>query len=105
MPKIHDSAVVDAGAEIDDDVEIGPFCDVRAGVKIGPGSRLDSHVTILSGTTCGARNVFAQGAIIGGDPQDRKWQGQPTFLEIGDDNVFREYVTVHRATDEGGRID
>ncbi|MCH7905600.1 MAG: acyl-ACP--UDP-N-acetylglucosamine O-acyltransferase [Armatimonadetes bacterium] len=102
MPKIHESAVVDAGAEIDDDVEIGPFCDVRAGVKIGAGSRLDSHVTILSGTTCGARNIFAQGSIIGGDPQDRKWQGQPTFLKIGDDNVFREYVTVHRATGDGG---
>lgn len=49
----------------------------------------------------GARNVIAQGAIIGGDPQDRKFKGEPTFLTIGDDNVFREYVTIHRATGEG----
>lgn len=49
----------------------------------------------------GARNVIAQGAIIGGDPQDRKFKGEPTFLSIGDDNVFREYVTIHRATGEG----
>ena len=103
MPQIHPSAVVDPKAELASDVEVGPFCYVAQGVKLGAGCKLDSHVTILAGTTCGARNVFAQGAIIGGDPQDRKWKGEPTFLEIGDDNVFREYVTVHRANDEGGK--
>lgn len=102
LPRIHASSVIDPGATIADDVEIGPFCYVEAGVTLGTGCKLDSHVTIKSGTTCGARNVFGQGAIIGGDPQDRKWKGQPTFLNIGDDNTFREYVTVHRANNEGG---
>jgi len=62
---------------------------------------LDSHVTVKGGTTLGANNFMAQGVVLGGDPQDRKYHGEPTFLQIGDDNVFREYVTVHRATGEG----
>jgi len=62
---------------------------------------LDSHVTVMGGTTLGANNFMAQGVVLGGDPQDRKYHGEPTFLQIGDDNVFREYVTVHRATGEG----
>jgi len=102
MANIHPSAVVDPGAQIAEDVVIGPFCYVEAGVTLGSGCKLDSHVTIKGGTKCGARNFFGQGAIIGGDPQDRKWKGEPTFLHIGDDNVFREYVTVHRANNEGG---
>ncbi len=80
---------------------VGPFCYVEKGAVIGQDSRLESHVTVRGGTTMGARNVIAQGAIIGGDPQDRKFKGEPTFLTIGDDNVFREYVTIHRATGEG----
>lgn len=88
-------------AIIADDVEIGPFCNVESGTVIGPGCRLESHATIRSGSTIGANNVIGQGAVLGGDPQDRKYQGEPTFLKIGDRNVFREYVTVHRATGEG----
>jgi UDP-N-acetylglucosamine acyltransferase len=88
-------------AELGEAVEIGPFCYVDAGVIIGAETRLDSHVTIKSGTVIGQRNYFGQGAIIGGDPQDRKYKGEPTCLHIGDDNVFREYVTLHRATGEG----
>lgn len=101
MAKIHPSSIVESGAELESDVVVGPFCYVQAGAKIGSGSSLDSHVTIKGGTTIGKNNVFAQGSIIGGDPQDRKWQGEPTFLQIGDDNVVREYVTIHRATGEG----
>lgn len=88
-------------AELADDVIVGPFCNVDAGVVVGSGCNLDSHVTIKGGTKIGERNYFGQGAIIGGDPQDRKFKGEPTFLEIGDDNFFREYVTIHRATGEG----
>ncbi|HRJ27752.1 MAG TPA: acyl-ACP--UDP-N-acetylglucosamine O-acyltransferase [Fimbriimonadaceae bacterium] len=101
MAKIHPTSVVESGAQLADDVVVGPFCFVEAGVELGPGCWLDSHVTIKSGTTLGARNVVGQGAILGGDPQDRKYKGEPTFLRIGDDNVFREYVTIHRATGEG----
>ena len=101
MPNIHPLAIVDPNAEIADDVRIGPFCFVEAKVKIGPGCVLDSHVTIKSNTIIGNNNVFGQGAILGGDPQDRHYKGEETFLEIGDDNAFREYVTIHRATGEG----
>ncbi len=101
MPTIHPTAVVEPGAELGEGVMIGPFCFVEKGVVIGAGSRLDSHVTVKSNTTMGRNNVIAQGAVIGGDPQDRKFAGEPTYLTIGDDNHFREYVTIHRATGEG----
>ena len=101
MAKIHSLSSVDPGAELADDVEIGPFCNVEGGTVIGAGCRLDSHVTIKRGTTLGTNNYMAQGVVLGGDPQDRKYKGEPTFLKIGNDNVFREYVTVHRATGEG----
>lgn len=97
MPDIHPSAVVEAGAQLAEDVHVGPFCYVQSGAVIGAGTRLESHVTVYSGTTLGERNYMAQGAIVGGDPQDRKWKGEDTRLEIGDDNVFREYVTIHRS--------
>lgn len=98
MPIIHPSSVVDPKAELADDVQVGPFCMIAAGVTLGKGCVLGSHVTILGGTTAGERNVFAQGAVIGGDPQDSKYHGESTYLRIGNDNVFREYVTVNRAT-------
>lgn len=101
MPQIHPTAVVDSGAELAADVRVGPFCYVESGVVLGPGCILDSHVTVKGNTTLGARNFIGQGAVIGGDPQDRKFKGEPTYLQIGDDNVFREYVTIHRATGEG----
>jgi UDP-N-acetylglucosamine acyltransferase len=101
LANIHPLASVDPGAEIAESVIIGPFCYIESGVRIGEGCELDSHVTIKSGTTIGTNNTFAQGAIIGGDPQDRKYNNEQTFLEIGSNNVFREYVTIHRASKEG----
>ncbi len=101
MASIHPTAVVDSKAELGPNVSIGPFCYVESGVVLGEGTKLDSHAVIKSGTTLGARNLVGQGAILGGDPQDRKYKGEPTYLQIGDDNVFREYVTLHRATGEG----
>jgi len=101
LPTIHPLSYVDPKAELAADVIVGPFCNVEAGVIVGAGTKLDSHVTLKGGTTVGERNYFGQGSIIGGDPQDRKYKGEPTFLKIGNDNVFREYVTIHRATGEG----
>lgn len=101
MAKIHPLAFVDPQAELADDVVVGPFCYVEATAKIGAGCVLDSHVTIKRLTTLGERNFVGQGSVIGGDPQDRKYKGEPTYLTIGNDNVFREYVTIHRATGEG----
>lgn len=101
MAKIHPFAFVDPAAELAEDVEVGPFCYVQGDVKIGARTRLDSHATIKSGTTLGADNFVGQGAVLGGDPQDRKYHGESSFLRIGDRNTFREYVTVHRASGEG----
>lgn len=94
-------AVVDSSAQIAADVEIGPFCIVEEGTKIGTGTVLHSHAVVRRGTELGSNNYVGQGAILGGDPQDRKYKGEPTFLKIGNDNIFREYVTIHRATGEG----
>lgn len=101
MPQIHALAHVDPKAELDSGVVVGPFCYVEAGAVIGAGTRLDSHATVKGGTTIGENNFIGQGAVIGGDPQDRKYSGEPTYLVIGNDNVLREYVTIHRATGEG----
>jgi len=101
LAKIHPLACVDPRAELAEDVEVGPFCNIEAGAVIGAGCRLDSHVTIKSGTTIGTNNSMSQGVVLGGDPQDRKYAGEPTFLVIGNNNIFREYVTIHRATGEG----
>lgn len=101
MPRIHPLAFVDPKAEVAEDVQIGPFCFVEAGASIGRGCQLDSHATIKGNTTLGEENYVGQGAVLGGDPQDRKYKGEPTFLHIGNRNVFREFVTVHRATGEG----
>ena len=100
MPTIHALSYVHPKADIAPNVEIGPFCYVESDVVIGSGTRLDSHVVVKSGTAVGQNNFLANGTILGGDAQDRKYEGQPTQLVIGDDNVIREYVTIHRSNSE-----
>lgn len=97
-PRVHETAHVEAGAELAEDVEIGPLCHVGAGVRLGPGTRLLGSCTIVGPTTLGAHNVVHAYAALGGAPQDRTHAGEPTTLVIGDDNEFREHVTVHRGT-------
>lgn len=102
MAKIHPLACVDSNAEIAADVEIGPFCVVEANVQIGAGTILESHVCIRGGTRLGEENKIAQGAILGGDPQFRSFSSeQNSMLVIGDRNVIREYVTIHRGSADG----
>lgn len=101
MAIVHPTAVVDPQAELGENVYVGPFCYIEAKTKIDEGTRLDSHVTVKANTTLGKNNLVNQGAIIGGDPQDRKFEDQDTFLHVGDNNVFREYVTIHRSSKEG----
>ena len=101
MPDVHSLAYVDPAATLGEGTVVGPFAVVEAGVVMGADCRIESHATVRGGTTMGDRNTVAHGAVIGGDPQDTKYRGEPTFLRIGDDNTFREYVTVHRATGEG----
>ena len=91
---------VDARAQIGDDVEIGPFCVVGPHVTLGNGCKLDSHVAIVGHTTIGERNRFFPGSVIGGEPQDIGYSGSATRVEIGDDNLFREGVTVNRGADK-----
>ena len=95
-PKISPLAQVDPGAVLAEDVEIGPFCLVGPHVKIGAGTKLESHVTVVGHTTIGCRNRFYPNCVIGTPPQDLSWRDDAeTYLEIGNDNVFREGVTVN----------
>lgn len=96
--KIHPTAVVDPNAELGDDVEIGPYCVIYPGVTLGDGCRLQNHVTIDGPTAIGAGNVFYAYASIGQRSQDLKYAGEPTYLEVGDHNTFREFCTVNRGT-------
>lgn len=101
MTEIHPSAIVDASAEIGEGIEIGPYCIIGKNVRIGDGSRLASHVVIETNTTIGQNCTILSGAVLGGAPQDYKFKGEPTYLKIGDNNIIREYVTLHRASGEG----
>ncbi|MCU0980773.1 MAG: acyl-ACP--UDP-N-acetylglucosamine O-acyltransferase, partial [Pirellulaceae bacterium] len=98
--KISDRAEVDPRAEIGDEVEIGPFCLVGPQVRIGRGSKLLANVSILGRVTIGEENRFYPGAVIGAEPQDLSYRGGDTQVVIGDGNVFREAVTVNRATEK-----
>lgn len=104
---IHPLACVDPKAKLGDNIEIGPFCVIGPHVQIGDGCRLDNNVTIIGHTTIGERNHFFTNCVIGGEPQDHSYRESPTWVEIGDDNVFREGVTVNRGAekeDHGTRI-
>ncbi len=98
---IHPSAIVDSGAELGEGVEIGPFCIVEAGTRIGAGSTLESNVIIKRGTTLGTNCRLMPHIILGGEPQDMKFKGEESFVRIGNNNILREMVTIHRATGEG----
>jgi UDP-N-acetylglucosamine acyltransferase len=97
-------ALVSPQAELAADVTVGPFSVIGPHVQIGAGTRIAAHVVINGPTTIGADNVFFQFASIGDAPQDKKYQGEPTRLEIGDRNVFRECCTVNRGTAHGEAI-
>ncbi len=91
-------AAVDPQAVIGDEVTIGPFCVIGPHVQIGRATRLANNVTVIGHTKIGENNVFLSNAVIGADPQDLTYNGAPTRVEIGDHNIFREGVTVNRAT-------
>ncbi len=97
-PNIHPTAIVSPKAVIADDVAIGPFATVGDHVSIGPGTVLKTGSIITGHTTIGARNTIGPYAVIGGPPQDLGYRGEPTRVEIGDDNVLREYVTINAAS-------
>ena len=96
--KQHPTAIIDPKAELADNVEVGPFCIVHAGAKIGAGSRLLSHVVIHGCVDAGENNTYHQCCSIGDVPQDFTYQGEETTVTIGNGNVFREFFSVHRGT-------
>jgi len=100
MAKVHPTAIVDDGAEFGEGVEIGPFCIVGPGVRLGARSKLYSSV-VIEETIMGEDNVVFPGAVIGVAPQDLRYNGEKSSVVMGDRNVIREYVTIHRASNEG----
>ena len=100
---IHPTAIIDPGAELAADVKVGPYCVIGAGVEIGAGTVIGPHVVIQGPTRIGESNRIFQFSSVGEECQDKKYRGEPTRLEIGDNNVIREGVTMHRGTvqDEG----
>ncbi len=104
MSTIHASAIVDARAELDSTVEVGPYAVIGAGVRIGAGTSIAAHCVIEGQTTIGRDNRFFPFGSIGAAPQDKKYANEPTMLEIGDGNTFREFVTLNRGTAQGGGV-
>ncbi|MGO1253197.1 MAG: acyl-ACP--UDP-N-acetylglucosamine O-acyltransferase, partial [Alcaligenes aquatilis] len=96
--RIHETAIIEAGAQLADDVEVGPYSIIGPNVTIGAGTKVGPHCVIDGVTTIGRNNHFYRFCSIGGMPQDKKYAGEPTRLEIGDGNMVREYVTINTGT-------
>jgi len=101
---IHPQAIIDPKARLDDKVSVGPFCVIGPNVEIGEGTVIDSHVVINGPTRIGRNNRIYSFAAIGGDPQDKKYAGEATALEIGDGNTIREYCTISRGTTQDAGV-
>ncbi|MGB2627198.1 MAG: acyl-ACP--UDP-N-acetylglucosamine O-acyltransferase [Candidatus Acidiferrum sp.] len=101
---IHEQAVVSPDAKLGKGVQVGAFAVVGAGVELGEECILHSHAVVHGPARFGARNVFHSFCVIGGDPQDYTFAGEHVALEVGNENIFREYVTISRGTKKGGGI-
>jgi UDP-N-acetylglucosamine acyltransferase len=104
MTRVHPTAIVDSRADLDSEVEVGPYCVIGAGVKVGKGTKVHSHVTIQGRTTLGESNAIFSFATIGSIPQDLKYKGEPSELNIGNRNTIREYVSLNPGTTGGGMV-
>ena len=101
--QIHPTAIIDPGAEIGSGTIVGPYCVIDRDVIVGADCWLQNHVTLCGPMRAGARNKFYAFCSIGQQTQDLKYQGEPTYLEVGDENTFREFVTVNRSTTSEGK--
>jgi len=101
---IHPTAIIDRTSEISPEAEIGPYCTIGPQTRIGAGTVLDSHVCVHGWTSIGEQCRFYSHSSIGTDPQDLKYRGEPTQLTIGNNNVFREFVSLNRGTQGGHGI-
>ena len=105
--KIHPTSIISADVVLENDVEIGPYCNIQGRVKIGQGTFVEGHVTIGSRfgvVEIGKNNHISPGAVIGGPPQDISYKAEPTKLIIGDNNIIREFSTLNIATSKGDGI-
>ena len=98
---IHSTAVIDPEATLAPDVQVGPFAIIEGPVEVGPECIIEAHACLTGPLTMGAENFVGHGAVLGKSPQHRAYRGESTSLRIGDRNVFREYVTIHRGTVDG----
>jgi UDP-N-acetylglucosamine acyltransferase len=105
MSLIHPTAIIDPKAQVHDSVRVGPYTVIEEGVKVGPKTEIGPHCHLVSGTTLGEANRIHAGCVLGDSPQDLVYAGAKTGLTIGDRNIFREHVTVHRGTKEGTRTE
>ncbi len=96
--EVHATAIVDPGARLGDDVSVGPYSIIGPGVSVGTGTTIASHVLVERDTTIGEQCQIAQGAVLGSDPQDLKYEGEASHLYVGDRTVIREYATLNRGT-------
>ena len=101
---VHPTAIIDPSAKIPSSCKIGPYCVVGAHVELGEDCELLSHVVIEGPSKIGARNRFFPYSSIGAAPQDLTYKGEPTRVEMGDDNTVREFVTINRGTVKGGGV-
>ena len=101
---IHPTAVIDTDAVIAPDVQIGPYAIIDGPVQIGPGCVIEAHGCLSGPLVMGRNNFIGHGAVLGKGPQHRGYRGEPTGVHIGDNNVFREFVTVHRGTVQGNGV-
>ena len=97
---MHKTSIISSKSKIADSVDIGPFCIIEDNVSIKKNCKIHSHVIIKSGTSIGENCEIFSGAILGETPQDLKYDGEETKLKIGDNNIIREYVTIHRGTSD-----
>ena len=102
MTGVHPTAIVADGAELGEGVTVGAFALIGASVQIGDGTQIDSHVVIKKNTRIGSDCSVGVGSVLGGDAQDLKYQGEESWVEIGDGSLIREYVTVNRGTAASG---
>jgi UDP-N-acetylglucosamine acyltransferase len=102
VAQIHPTALVDAKARLGEGVAIGAYAIVEADVEIGPDCRIGAHASLKNGLRLGPRVSVHEGAVLGGDPQDLKYDGAPSYAVVGEDTVIREFATVHRSAGPGG---
>ncbi|MBU1124637.1 MAG: acyl-ACP--UDP-N-acetylglucosamine O-acyltransferase, partial [Candidatus Omnitrophica bacterium] len=101
--RIHSTAIVDKNAKLSDDIQIGAYSIIEGPVAIGKGVKIGSHCRIEGNTTIGENCEIFTGAVLGSSPQDLKFKGEMVYLQIGNNNIIREYCTFNPGTEEGGK--